>query len=87
MQFMFTYITYDLLMCVIYLWLTYGLLMFFYYLIYLSSMIYVYCSILSTDYDSYKINNNSNPSPLNLDIDNLTENLSTLNTNINDNYV
>jgi len=35
---------------------------------------------LSTDYDSYKINNNSN-------IDNLTEDLSTLNTNINDNYV
>jgi hypothetical protein len=44
-------------------------------------------SLLSTDYDSYKINNNSNPSTLNLDIDNLTENLSTLNTNINDNYV
>ena len=35
---------------------------------------------LSADYDSYKINNNSN-------IDNLTEDLSTLNTNINDNYV
>jgi len=35
---------------------------------------------LSTDYDSYKINNNSN-------IDNLTEDLSTLNANINDNYV
>ena len=50
-------------------------------------MIYLYCSIVSTDYDSYKINNNSNPSTLILDIDNLTENLSTLNTNINDNYV
>ena len=50
-------------------------------------MIYLYCSILSTDYDSYRINNNSNPSTFNLDIDNLTENLSTLNTNINDNYV
>jgi hypothetical protein len=51
-------------------------------------MIYLYCSILSTDYDSYKINNNSNNSTLNLDIDNLTENLSTstLNTNINDHY-
>ena len=35
---------------------------------------------LSADYDLYKINNNSN-------IDNLTEDLSTLNTNINDNYV
>jgi hypothetical protein len=50
-------------------------------------MIYLYCSILSTDYDSYKINTNSNSSTLILDIDNLTENLSTLNTNINDNYV
>jgi hypothetical protein len=50
-------------------------------------MIYLYCSILSTDYDSYKINNNSNSSTLILDIDNLTENLSTLNTNINDNFV
>jgi hypothetical protein len=50
-------------------------------------MIYLYCSILSTDYDSYKVNNSSNSSTLNLDIDNLTENLSTLNTNINDNYV
>ena len=50
-------------------------------------MIYLYCSILSTDYDSYKINNNSNSSTLNLDIDNLTENLSTLNTNFHDNYV
>ena len=50
-------------------------------------MIYLYCSILSTDYDSYKINNNCNPSTLNLDIVNLTENLSTLNTNINDNFV
>jgi hypothetical protein len=35
---------------------------------------------LSADYDLYKINNNSN-------IDNLTEDLSALNTNINDNYV
>ena len=50
-------------------------------------MIYLYCSILSTDYDSYKINNNSNSSTLILDIDNLTENLSTLNTNFHDNYV
>ncbi len=35
---------------------------------------------LSADYDSYKINNNSN-------IDNLTDDLSALNTNVNDNYV
>ena len=33
------------------------------------------------------MNNNSNISTLNLDIDNLTENLSTLHTNINNNYV
>ena len=44
-------------------------------------------TILSDDYDSFKITNNSNLSIINNDIDNLTTNLSVLNVDINNNFV
>jgi len=39
-------------------------------------------TILSNDYDSYKITNNSNITTINIDIDNLTTNLSILNIGV-----
>ena len=44
-------------------------------------------TILSDDYDSFKITNNSNLSIINNDIVNLTTNLSVLNIDINNNFV
>ena len=44
-------------------------------------------TILSNDYDTFKMNNISNLSNINLEIDNLTTSLSTLNTDINYNFV
>ena len=44
-------------------------------------------TILSNDYEQFKISNNTNVSVLNIDIDNLTTNLSILNTNIINHYV
>jgi hypothetical protein len=44
-------------------------------------------TILSNDYDYFKISNNTNLSILNIDIDNLTTNLSILNTNTINHYV
>jgi len=44
-------------------------------------------TILSDDYDAFKITNNSNLSIINNDIDNLTTNLSVLNIDINNNFV
>jgi hypothetical protein len=42
---------------------------------------------LSNNYDSFKISNTSNLSNISLDIDNLTTSLSTLNTDITNNFV
>ncbi len=44
-------------------------------------------SILSEDYEQFKINNSTNLSILNIDIHNLTTGLSILNINISNNYV
>ncbi len=66
-------------------WFTYDLLMIYlcFFIIYFtynpwSTYIAVYYQLIMI---------HSSPSTFNLDIDNLTENLSTLNTNISDNYV